>query len=140
MLSQLQYVDWEKSIGCVLDNNGKVIKDSECYEWKENDCFYDISDTTTENKTVIYLGFLVTVFGHAFTDNLRKVWFLKSNACQQLFSDGAELVYTTSWNLLLPDYIVEAFSLAGIDITKARLISHLTKFDTVIVPLAMSVN
>lgn len=68
------YVDWEKSIGCVLDNNGKVIKDSDCYEWKENDCFYDISDTTTENKTVIYLGFLVTVFGHAFTDNLRKVF------------------------------------------------------------------
>ncbi len=128
------YVDWNLSIGCVLDKNGKVIKDSECYEWKENDYCYDISDAIVEHRSVIFLGFLVTVFGHAFTDNLRKAWFLKLDICKQLLDNGAEIVYTTSGNRQLPDWMVYAFSLAGIDISRARIINRLTVFDTVIVP------
>ena len=128
------YIDWNLSIGCVIDKNGEVIKDSECYEWKENDLYYTAGHPICEHKTVIFLGFLVTVFGHAFTDNLRKIWFLNTDSCKELIDNGAELVYTTSWNLPLPTWMVEAFSLTGIDISKARMISTLTKFDTVVIP------
>ena len=117
-----------------LGEDGAVIHDSECYEWGESSSCYDILKAEVEHKTVIYLGFLVTVFGHAFNDNIRKVWFVRTKECQNLLRQGVELVYTTSWNSPLPSVEVEAFELAGVDINNARRIDILTRFDTVIIP------
>ena len=128
------FIKWGMSIGCILGENGTVIHDSECYEWRERSDYYDTQNAAIEHKTVIYLGFLVTVFGHAFNDNLRKVWFLKTEECQRLLDQGVELVYTTSWNASLPSTEVEAFEFAGVDIKKARRIDRLTLFDKVIIP------
>lgn len=38
------YFYWDKSIGCVLDEKGKSIKDSECVEWKENEVFSSVAN------------------------------------------------------------------------------------------------
>jgi hypothetical protein len=119
------YIGWNQSIGCILNSQGESIKDSECYEWKENSQYYDIANVQHEHKTVIFLGFLVTVFGHVFIDNLRKIWFTNTDFCKKLLSGGAEFVYTTSWNNPLPGYVINAFNLAGFDITKARRITSL---------------
>jgi capsular polysaccharide biosynthesis protein len=128
------YYSWDKSIGCVIDESGKAIKDSECLEWKENENYYQLEQVTYECKKVVYLGFLVTVFGHVFTDNLRKLWFLGTEECKDLISKGWELVYTTSWNRALPPYVIDIFKLAGFDITKARHITKVMGFDEVCIP------
>ena len=128
------FVGWEKSIGCLIDSDGKSIKDSECLEWKEIADFYDLQNAVRESKTVIYLGFILSVFGHAFTDNIRKIWFIKTDYCQNLLKDGAELVYTTNRNAPLPHAIFNAFQLAGFELSNARHIKTLTQFDRIIVP------
>lgn len=128
------YYSWDKSIGCVICDNGIVVKDSECLEWKENGKYYNFDRVVVENKNVVYLGFLLTVFGHSFTDNLRKLWFLNTNKCKELVENGWEIVYTTSWNRPLPAFVVEVFRLAGYDISEARHITEMVKFDRVCVP------
>lgn len=128
------YYDWDESVGCVIDENGKVVKDSECIEWKENECCYQLEKTVCEHKKVIFLGFILTVFGHSFTDNLRKLWFLKTSECKSLMSEGVELVYTTNWNQPLPDIVIEMLGLAGCDISQASHITRLTRFDGVYIP------
>lgn len=128
------FVGWEYSIGGILDKDGNIIKDSECYEWKEK-APHITDDFAIEDKSVVYLGFLLTVWGHAFTDNLRKIWILDSPTLNALLKNyNVELVYTTSWNRPLPESIVSAFQIAGVDITKARQITKVTKFKTIFVP------
>ena len=128
------YFSWDRSIGCIIDENGHVVKDSECLEWKEDENYYNVSDAAIKSKKVIYLGFLVTVFGHSFTDNFRKLWFLDTDECKRLIADGWELVYTTSWNRALPDYVREFNRLAGFDLSPASRITEVTRYDKVCVP------
>lgn len=128
------YFEWDKSIGCVIDESGKAVKDSECHEWKENACYYPLGNHCCEHKKAIFIGFILTVFGHSFTDNFRKLWFLNTSECAFLLNGGAELVYTTSWNHSLPATAVEICELAGYDITKARHIKEITQFDEVYIP------
>lgn len=128
------YYEWNHSIGCVIDENGKAVKDSGCIEWKEDAGYYDLETVVSEHKKVIFLGFLLTGFGHSYTDDLRKFWFLETDEYKTLAEQGYELVYTTSWNRPLPPNDWEIFQLAGIDITQSRQITALTRFDEVIIP------
>ena len=127
------FIGWSESVGCCLDGQGNAVDNllSDC--WTDGTC-YDISKAGTEHKTVIFLGYLIGVFGHAFTDNLRTLWFLDTDVCKKLLQDGAELVYTTSENKSFSDTYVRIFEIAGFDIHKARLVDRLTKFDRIIVP------
>ena len=128
------YFEWNHSIGCVIDENGVAVKDSECIEWKENADFYKLDTAEQEHKKAIFLGFLLTGFGHSYTDDLRKFWFLETEKFKSLEALGYEMVYVTSWNRPIPDGTWEIFQLADIDITQARHITNLTRFDEVIVP------
>ena len=128
------YLHWDNSIGGVIGRDGAAVKDSECLEWKEDSAYYDTTDSLREHKRVIFLGFLLVGFGHAYTDDLRKLWFLKTDECKALVQEGYELVYTTSWNRPIPPAVWEVFQLAGLDLGGARHITRLTRFDTVVVP------
>lgn len=128
------YVDWERSIGCVLDKNGEAVKDSECLEWKEDGTYYTPGQGRRENKDAIFLGFILTVFGHSFTDDLRKLWFVKTPLFKSLVAKGVDVVYTTSWNLPIPEAVKEIILLSGYDISKARHISELTHYNNIYIP------
>lgn len=128
------YYGWTKSIGCIIDKSGCAIKDSECIEWKENAAFYNIDDCRSEHKNVIFLGFLLTGFGHSYTDDLRKLWFLKTDECRALIREGYELVYITSWNRPIPSTVLDVFSLAGLDFSAAKHVTQLTRYDRVVIP------
>ena len=128
------FVDWKKSIGGILSHDGTVIKDSECKEWKESDLYYSPANAKTEDKTVIFLGFMPRAFGHAFNDCLRKIWFINCDFCRCLLEEGAEFVYTAQENETLPSYFFETFRLAGFELSQARQITELTRFKSVSVP------
>lgn len=127
------FVSWEESVGCALDSDGNDIDNclSECLT---NGRCYDIRKAETEHKTVIFLGYLISVYGHAFIDNLRSLWFLDTDDCRRLVEEGAELVYIAEHNEPLTGIYAKVLEMAGFDIREARLVSHLTKFDRVIIP------
>lgn len=66
------FFKWRVSIGGVADNNKIAIVDSRNAEWEENFSPYCSDIPVIEHKTVIYLGVLLSGFGHCFTDDLRK--------------------------------------------------------------------
>ena len=127
------FVGWEDSVGCVLDCQGNAV-DCKLSDFKTDGGCYDLKQAETEHKTVIFLGFFLGVFGHAFSDNFRTLWFLDTAACRNLLESGAELVYTTNLNKPFPDTYARIFEMAGFDIKEARHIRRLIKFDKVIVP------
>lgn len=128
------FFDWEQSIGGVIDESGKAVKDSGCFEWKEDAFPYQLNCAERKHKRVIYLGFLVTSFGHSYTDDLRKLWFLNTDNYSTLRDTGFELVYTTSWNRPLSSAILDIIELSGFNLENAHHITHLTHFDEVIIP------
>lgn len=128
------YVHWNSSIGCVIDKDGRTVKDSECIEWKENADYYDLSTSVSDHKKIIFLGFLLNGFGHSYTDDLRKLWFLSTDKYSELYNAGYELVYITSWNKPIPQHVLDIIRFAGINLQEARHITVLTQFDEVVIP------
>ena len=127
------FVSWEESVGCALDCQGNVVDNllSDCVTDRK---YHDIHKAGTEHKTVIFLGYLIGVYGHAFIDNFRTLWFLDTDCCKRLLDSGAELVYITDHNKTFSETYVKIFEMAGFDIHKARHIDRLTRFDKVIIP------
>ena len=128
------YVGWEESIGCIMDSNGDIIPDSRCLEWKEDSRYYNSHPVHVVEREAIYLGFLLTGFGHSYTDDLRKLWFVNSKQFNDLILNGTEVVYTTSWNDPLPESTKEIIRYAGYDISKAHHITELTQYKKIYVP------
>lgn len=130
----MPFYKWRESIGGVATNKREAIVDSRNAEWEESFTPFVGKHYHIEHKKVIYLGVLVVGFGHCFTDDLRKLWFLKTEQCKLLLKEGAELVYTTDLNQPLPTYTKQILQYAGFDCKSATHITELTCFDEVLVP------
>jgi len=128
------FYEWRESIGGVADQNKIAIVDSRNIEWAESFKPYCSDIPIVEHKTVIYVGVLFSGFGHCFTDNLRKLWFLKTEEYRKLIEGGAEVVYTTDHNQDLPPYAILILKYAQFDVLLTRHITKLTAFDKIIVP------
>jgi capsular polysaccharide biosynthesis protein len=123
------FVNWS-AYGGAITSEHKCLPDA---PWNNNASCYDFETAIVEHKKVIYIGNIQNCFGHFFTDNLRKVWFLKTAQAKELLEDGAEIVYTTDKAPLIP-VAFEIWKMAGVDLSQARLIEKLTRFDVVYVP------
>lgn len=123
------FVDW-RVCGGAISSEHECVADA---PWENDASFFDFDTAFVEHKRVIYLGNVVNCFGHCFTDNLRKVWFLKTSQAQRLLEEGAEIVYTTDQAPLIP-VAFEIWKMAGVELSKARLIDKLTRFDVIYIP------
>lgn len=124
-----------KCLGGVVDKDGTFIKSS---AWHEGMCCdsYPIisSEAKQDNRSVVYMGFFTSTWGHAITDNLKKLWFLETEDCKELQKQGVDFVYITHGNAPLPNYAVRLFQLAGYDISSWKFIKEVTHFSRIIVP------
>lgn len=123
------FVNWGACGGAITSENECVVD----APWKNDASFFDFDTAFVEHKKVIYLGNVVNCFGHFFTDNLRKVWFLKTPQAKKFLEEGAEIVYTTDQAPLI-SVAFEIWEMAGVDLSRARLIDKLTKFDVIYIP------
>lgn len=46
-------------------------------------------------NTIIYLGYMLPIWGHVLTDSFKKLWFLNTPECKKLVEEGAILAYIT---------------------------------------------
>ena len=91
----LPHVDVEGvpvGFGGIVDGKGNFVRRSPVH--------VGISDAYTPNEevlesplSVIYIGMLFHVWGHSLTDNLKRIWFLKSKTYKKFFS-RLPIVYT----------------------------------------------
>jgi len=87
-----------------------------------------------QHVTVIYIGYLLCVWGHALTDSLKKLWFLNTDEGRRLLQGGARVAYVTLYNEALPDWQKELWRLAGFEYTKWMHVITPTRFDRIVVP------
>ena len=96
----------------------------------------DKFDTTglRHGKKAIFVGSLwIYIWGHCFTDHFNKAWFVNTDECRKLQSEGAELFFI-SCSTQIPKYIQLIFQYAGIDLNQIRVITEPTRFEQLYVP------
>lgn len=93
-------------------------------------------DTTglQHGKKAIFVGsFWIYIWGHCFTDHFNKAWFVLTEECRRLQAEGAELVFL-SCRKDVPNYFLQIFKYAGIDLSKVRMVTEPTQFEQFYVP------
>ena len=106
-------------------------EDAHLYEGAERETCISYRD-----EIVIYIGNFIPVWGHAITDNLKKLWFIKTVEGETLLESGAHLVYIMQFGKRMPQYMKELLAMADIDPNKIVIeeITEPTRFKKVIVP------
>lgn len=124
-----------KCFGGVVTANGDFVESSAWHEGKRCDKYeFNESDVIRRDDTCIYMGFYNPCWGHAITDNLKKLWFLKTDKCKDLLAQGAKVIYLTIDNQPMPQYIYRLFALAGVDLSKFELVVDISRFAKIIIP------
>ena len=97
---------------------------------------YSFDETLIEKKEkdAIYIGSLFSCYGHAVTDNLKKIWFLFTEEGQRLMKQGAELICIAFQGKELAPYVFRLLFLAGVPINKLIIIDHVVRYRNVFVP------
>ena len=130
----LPYDGWKTSVGALCDSNGKIIVDHPDDEFVESAAPFNLSKAVFRDEEVIDVGFLLNIFGHTFTENLSKLWFLESPLGKELVRSGIKIVYTTAFNDALSETALEFIRLAGFDFSNSEHITKVTQFRKVYLP------
>lgn len=95
---------------------------------------YSYSSIERSEDVVIYIGSLLNIYGHTFTDNLKKLWYLRTQEAIRLLEQGAKIVYVTTGNQELKKYTIKFFELAGLSPNSWTHITAITSCKTCIIP------
>lgn len=119
----------------VVDSNLNFISSTELYPgFLEGGYNFNNKKITYEDITVIYLGAFLDVWGHWLTDNIKRLWFLKSKIYFEKFKN-CKLVYVSyNENFAFSDNVKQLFNLIGIDTSELIRIDKITKFKKIIIP------
>lgn len=83
--------NWTWGFGGLVDRRGEFVKSSFVHDGT-GAAYTPTEDVQQSPATVIYLGLFYPVWGHCLTDNLRRLWFLKSDVFKSYFKN-CPLVY-----------------------------------------------
>lgn len=122
-------------LGGIVDSKGEYIRSS-----STNDAFGGAYTPPPESiqhisETVIYLGLFFPVWGHDLTDNIRRLWFLNSDAFKNDFKN-CPLVYV-AWkgtNIELRPDFKRLLEILEVDFSNIKEITQPTQFERIILP------
>ncbi|MGX8703303.1 MAG: glycosyltransferase 61 family protein [bacterium] len=94
---------------------------------------FDENAVFCSRETVIFIGMLCPIWGHCITDNLRRLWFLFSEAYKEKYA-SCKIVYLPMKGFSFSGSFAELLSVMGIPYERFRPVTRITQFKTVIVP------
>lgn len=118
--------------GGVLDGKGNFISSTSLH----NDCGfgYDFSKIEKHSESaVIYLGMFHDIWGHCLTDNIRRLWFLKSSVCMEKFS-GCKAVFVPMENFRFGESNRKLLEILGFNADDFLPVTRITQYSTIILP------
>ena len=95
-------------------------------------CF-DRSNVKHKNEDVIYLGMFNGAWGHCLTDNIRRIWFLKSDEYRNSYPD-CKIVYTALDSFSFSDSFIKLLSIFGLEAEKLEKIDEIREYRNIIIP------
>ena len=121
--------------GGIVDGKGEYIRGSHVYH-SIGSAYTPAEKVEYVPMTVVYLGLLCGVWGHAITDSLRRLWFLKDESFLSNFKNcplvyityGGEDVFSQVPNFKRLPEILE------LDIGKWKRIDRPVQFENIILP------
>ena len=118
-------------IGGVYDCNKKFVDNSALHirYLREHVVFEDYKEL---EESIIFIGTFHSIWGHALTDSLKKLWFLETEEGKALLQQGVKLAYI--YMEKSDSYTRKILSLAGIDNHFLIEIKEPTRFKKVYVP------
>ena len=122
-----------KNAGGVVTEEGIYLEETALHT-KQGDA-YDFSAQQVQKKseTVIYIGMFVGIWGHCLTDNIRRLWFLRSESYRRRFA-GCKLVYVPFQSFTFSDSFSTLLRILGVDKEQLVPITQLIQYDCVVVP------
>ena len=124
-------VDNKKAgFGGIIDAEGKFIPRSFIHEGVGD----AIPPKDFENipETVIYLGMLTHTWGHCLTDNIKRIWFLRSDFYKENFKN-CKLVYVPMYDGITKNF-ARLLEILGVSAENLMPILTPTKFEKIILP------
>ena len=89
------------------------------------------------DATAIYVGCLYSVWGHAFLDNLRRLWFLLSDEGQRLLaSDDVKIIYVNHFKRAPGENFWKLVRRLGLPSERFEEVAEVTQYSTIIFPEA----
>lgn len=124
--------------GGIIDSNNKFIGSSHVVNGAGS-CYTPPPESIQHSsETVVYLGMFHSTWGHAITDNIRRLWFLKSEDFKNQFKN-CKLVYLICTKLKV--FTLESYQnfwrlleILEVDVNKLYQITQPTQFDKIILP------
>lgn len=127
--------NWIYGFGGIVDRRGEFIKSS-FVRYGDGDAYTPTEDIKHSNATVIYLGLFYLVWGHAITDNVRRLWFLKSEVFNRYFKN-CRLVYLPwggGYGLERQQNFRRLLEILEVDVNRLQPITQPTQFENIILP------
>lgn len=138
----LSYIDYENGYiipskssicGGVLTKDGEYVTQSSLHTNSSFGYPVDLNNVKYVDGTVIYLGVWFDVWGHWLTDNIRRLWFLKSDYYKNTFKK-CKLVFIKVLDYDISENVKQLLNLLDIDISEIEEITTITRFKHVILP------
>lgn len=123
-------------LGGVTIDERSFLKDSTLFEWDSQNIEYVDKpiEVVHSAKSVIYIGVLLSIFGHCITDNLKKVWFLHTEEGKKFIEQGAEIVYISYRGSPLREWVFDILDKAGVPLSRVHEVITPTRYHRVIIP------
>ena len=95
---------------------------------------FDGQGSVYNDCDVIYLGYFYHVWGHYFTDNIKRFWFLYTEKAKKLICNGCRIVFISCFNKEINENGHKLYSMADVDSSTFEHITKITQFRRVYVP------
>lgn len=82
--------------------------------------------------SAIYMGMIANVWGHCLTDNLKRIWFLKSDVYRRYFKN-CPILYTPMWDGVIENF-AKLLKILEINPNQLQPVTAPVKYKNVILP------
>ena len=121
------------NVGGVVTQSGEYLESTALHTKSGAAYPYNQNEVVLKNETVIYVGMFVDIWGHCLTDNLRRLWFFKSETYRTQFSD-CRIVYVPFQGFQFSESFQQLLQILKIDYKKWIPITEITEYSRIIVP------
>lgn len=119
-------------IGGIVDFYGRYIKESFIHNGVGG--AYKPKEVKRSSQTVIYLGISYYIWGHCLTDNIRRVWFLKSEYMKQFKNCPIVYIAWDKYDIEYQENFKRLLEILEVDVNRLQKITQPTQFDKIILP------
>ena len=123
-------------LGGIADSDGNFIESSSLHYGTGGTYTPPPKSIKHSSETVIYLAFFYRVWGHDLTDNIRRIWFLKSEFMKQFKNCPIVYIpyYDGTFTIDKQPSLKRLLEILEIDVDKLQPITQPTQFDKIILP------